>query len=103
MREFYHYTLEKNVASIKSTGIFPNHPYFTTTEYLNAQHAGQSLGVMAHNIDCVLKFADDGMFKSSGIVPGTGRFIGGGNQYEHPLRPKPIAIRKITERTWKNL
>lgn len=99
MKEFYHYTLEKNISNIKSTGIFPNHPYFTTKEYYSSYQTGQSLGLMAHNIDCVLKFRDDDRFKACNDVPTTGRFIGGGNQYQHPLRPKPIAVRKITERT----
>jgi hypothetical protein len=102
MREFYHYTLEKNISSIMATGIFPNHPYFTTTEYFSAFTAGQALGIMAHYIDCVLKFQDDGLFKVCENVP-DGRFSGGGNQYQHSMRPKPIAVRKITERIWKSL
>jgi hypothetical protein len=103
MKEYYHYTLEKNLPGIRKTGIYPNHPYFTTTEYFNAFEAGQALGVRTHNIDCVLKFKDDGMFRACETVPGTGRFTGGGNQYKHPSRPKPLAYRKITERTWKSL
>lgn len=103
MKEFYHYTLEKNIPGIRSTGIYPNHPYFTTTEYYNASEAGQALGIMPHNIDCVLKFVDDGSFRRCDDVPSTGRFIGGGNQYQHPFRPKPVAFRKITERFWSNL
>lgn len=103
MKFYYHYTLEKNLSSILGTGIFPNHPYFTTTEYFDSRTAGQQLGVMPHNIDCVLKFNDDGRYKMLQDVPGTGRFAGGGNQYQHPFRPKPIAIRKISERFWKNL
>ena len=103
MKLFYHYTLEKNLRSILATGIFPNHPYFTTTEYFNSTTAGQQLGVMAHNINYVLKFNDDGKYKMLHVVPGTGRFSGGGNQYQHPFRPKPIAIRKINERNWKTL
>lgn len=103
MREFYHYTREENIPMIMSSGIFPNHPYFTTTEYYNEYQAGQALGVMAHNIDCVLKFSDDGLFKICEEVPTTGRFMGGGIQYLHPFRPKPIAFRKIGERSWMNL
>lgn len=101
MPQFYHYTLEKNIPAIIATGIFPNHPYFTTTEYYSAFEAGQKLGVMPHNINCVLKFTDDGSFRKCQDVPGTERFIGGGNQYQHPYRLKPIEVRKITDRTWK--
>ncbi len=103
MNFYYHYTLEKNLSGILATGIFPNHPYFTTTEYYNSNSAGEQLGVMSHNIDCVLKFRDDGHFRMVQNVPGTGRFTGGGNQYQHPARPLPIAIRKINERAWKTL
>jgi hypothetical protein len=100
MREFYHYTLEKFVPLIMKTGIYSNHPYYTTTEYYNADEAGQALGVMAHNIDCVLKFSDDEQFKRYSDVPATGRFTGGGNQYQHPERLKPIAKRSIGSRNW---
>lgn len=86
---------------IKQTGIYPNHPYFTPTEYFSPDKAGQSLGVMTHNINCVLKFRDDGQFRKKGIVPKTNRFIGGGIQYLHPMRPKPIAIREIFQRNWQ--
>ena len=103
MKEFYHYTIEKNVASILATGVYSNHPYYTTTEYYQSYEAGQQLGVMAHNIECVLKFRDDGLFKKVQDVPNTGRFIGGGNQYQHPYRPKPIAVRNIADRIWKSL
>jgi hypothetical protein len=58
---------------------------------------------MAHNIDCVLKFKDDGRFQKVQDVPSTGRFSGGGNQYQHPGRPKPIAVRKINSRNWTPL
>lgn len=101
MKYYYHYTLVKYVPNIKSTGVYRNHPYFTTTEYHDPEVAGQALGVMAHNIDTVLRFKDDGRFKSAGYVPSTGRFVGGGKQYAHPERPKPIAKRKIWEKTWK--
>jgi hypothetical protein len=103
MKFFFHYTLEKNVRSILAAGIFPSHPYFTTTEYFNPTTAGQQLGVMAHNIDCVLRFNDDGSFRRVQDVPSTGRFVGGGNQYQHPFRPKPIAVRKIGEQLWRTL
>jgi len=103
MKQYYHYTLEKYLSSIQKDGIYPDHPYFTTTEYFSASKAGQMLGIMAHNIDCVLKFQDDGNFRSMQNVPGTGRFSGGGDQYRHPFRPKPIAIRKIDERDWVQL
>lgn len=100
MGYFYHYTLEKNVPSIKKTGIYANHPYYTTTEYFDANVAGQALGVMPHYIDCVLKFEDDGKFKRYSDVPSTGRFTGGGNQYQHPERLKPIAKRSIKSKNW---
>ena len=101
MRFYYHYTHEKIVERIKQTGIFPDHPLFTPTEYFNAYEAGPALGVMPHNINCVLKFKDDGLFKNMGIVPYTGRLDGGGIQYSHPMRPKPIAMRKISNRSWQ--
>jgi len=101
MRYFYHYTHERLVEKIKQTGVFSNHPYFTTTEYYTANGAGQSLGVMPGNINCVLKFRDDGRFKSVGIVDNSNRFAGGGNQYQHPGRPKPIAKRKIGHKNWE--
>lgn len=103
MKYFYHYTHDRFVDKIKQTGIYPNHPYFTTTEYYTPREAGQSLGVMPNNINCVLKFKDDGLFKTAGIVPTTNRFTGGGIQFSHPLRPKPIASRKISDRSWQNL
>ena len=103
MNNFYHYTHERNLPGIQTSGIFQNHPYFTTSEYSNSFEAGQNLGVMPHNIDCVLKFKDDGFFKQLQDVPSTGRFSGGGNQYQHPYRPKPIAFRKINDRAWRNL
>jgi hypothetical protein len=103
MREFYHYTVEKFIPGILASGIYPDHPYFTTTEYYNAFHAGQELGVMPHNINCVLKFIDDGLFERFyEDVPATPRFFGGGNQYLHPHRPKPIEVRKINEQVWKS-
>ena len=103
MADYYHYTLEVKLPLIQRDGVFPNHPYYTITEYFNAYQAGQALGVMEHNIDCVLKFSDDGFYRKQPDVPSTGRFTGGGNQYQHPFRPKPIAIRKINERIWRTL
>ena len=103
MNYLYHYGLEKNLLSIQASGIFRNHPYFTTNEYYNSFEAGQKLGVMSHNINCVLKFEEDGLFKKVQDVPSTGRFTGGGTQYQHPYRPKPIAIRKVNNSTWRNL
>jgi hypothetical protein len=104
MTELYHYTMGKYVPSILETGIYDNHPYFTTTQYYNAFHAGQELGVMPHNINCVLKFKNDGLFKRYyQDVPNTKRFYGGGNQYLHLKRPKPIAMRQIEEQEWKIL
>lgn len=100
---YFHYTLEKYLSRIIASGIYPNHPYFTNVEYFNAYIAGQELGVMENNIDCVLKFIDDGNFKRYENVPGTNRFIGGGLQFGHSGRPKPIACRLITERIWKNI
>lgn len=101
MRTFFHYTLEKYLPSIQASGMYSNHPLFTTSEYYSPFQAGQELGVMPHNIECVLKFKDDGLFRRYEDVLATGRFIGGGNQYQHPGRPKPIAVRKINERNWR--
>lgn len=103
MKYFYHYTHERFVDKIKQSGIYSNHPYFTTSEYYTPHEAGQSLGVMSHNINCVLKFKDDGLFKKTEKVPETDRFTGGGIQFLHPSRPKPVAIRKIYSRSWQNL
>lgn len=103
MKFFYHYTDEKYLEKIKQTGIYPNHPYFTDSEYFSANEAGQALGVMPHNINCVLKFINDGRYKQMENVLQTNRFIGGGKQYLHPMRPKPISIRPVTSRIWKDL
>ena len=105
MKEYYHYTLESKINSIMNTGMFANHPLYTTTQYYNSSQAGQELGVMDHNIDCVLLFKDDGFFKPGipMLVPATGRFIGGGIQYQHQQRLKPIAKRRISERNWTKL
>jgi hypothetical protein len=105
MKEFYHYTSENKVNDILRTGVFPNHPLFTTNQYFNAHEAGQAVGVMPHYIDCVLLFSDDGLFRpfNEPMVPSTGRFTGGATQYQHPSRPKPIAKRKINELNWTRL
>lgn len=105
MKGYYHYTLMKNVESIVKNGMYNNHPLFTTNEYYNAYEAGQALGVMPHYIDCVLLFKEDGFFKpfSQFIVPATGRFSGGGNQYQHHLKLKPVAKRKINEHFWSKI
>lgn len=103
LKGFYHYTLKANISSIIAAGIYSDHPYFTTTEYFNSIEAGQSLGVMPHNIDCALKFIDDGFFQMVSDVPTTNRFIGGGKQFQHPQRIKPVAVRLISDRTWKVL
>jgi hypothetical protein len=105
MTEYYHYTAERLLPSILKDGMWPNHPLYTTNVYYSALAAGQAVGVMAHNIDCVLKFIEDGGFKSFSqpIVPSTGRFIGGATQYSHPGRPKPVAKRKINERIWTRI
>lgn len=85
--------------------MWENHPLYTTNQYYNAVQAGQAVGVMPHNIDCVLQFVDDGRFILFGdkTVPGTGRFTGGALQYFHPGRPRPIAKRKLTEQIWKRI
>jgi hypothetical protein len=105
MKEYYHYTLESKISAIMSSGMYPNHPLYTTTQYYNSEQAGQELGVMAHNIDCALLFTDDGSFQPGMpiIVPSTGRFIGGGIQYQHLQRLKPIAKRRINSRSWTKL
>jgi len=103
MREFFHYTLESNIPNIMKTGMSSNISYFTTTEYFNSNQAGDECGVRAHNINCVLKFRDDGRFRSDGFVQSAGRFNSGANQWSHPAKPKPIAKRKIYERHWTPL
>ncbi len=103
MKEFYHYTLKSNVENIKKTGMSSNISYFTTAEYFSASIAGAKIGVMAHNIDCVLKFRDDGSFRFDGEVPYANRFDGGADQWSHPAKPKPIAIRNISDREWTAL
>lgn len=101
--EFFHYTLEINLPSIMRTGVFNNDSNFTSTEYFSARQAGDELGIRPHNIDCVLRFKDDGKFIKKENVQSSNRFSGGGNQYEHPFRPKPIAMRKIGEKRWIRL
>ena len=68
--------------------------------WVNAYLAGQQCGVNPQNIDCVLKFRDDRRFRLDGKVSGGGRFVGEADQWSHPSRQKPIAKRKILERTW---
>jgi hypothetical protein len=99
---FYHYTLEKYLPAVQKDGLYSNCA-FTKTEYYDVYSAGNALGVMPHNIDCVLMFADDGYFKQLNNVAASNRFAGGGTEYTHPFRPKPIAIRKIDGRSWRNL
>ena len=105
MKQYFHYTLETAVKNILKTGLSSNVDYYTTDECYNAAEAGHKLGVRAHYIDCVLRFEDDGLFKASKppIVPSTGRFTGGGLQFLHPMKKKPCAIRKITERSWRKI
>ena len=101
MTDFYHYTLKQNISSIKNYGVFSGDSNFTDEEYFHAGQAGDRLGVREHYIDCVLKFSNDGRFKLAGIVPFTGRFNGGGRQFGHPGKPKPIAYHLITEKIWR--
>ena len=108
MKEYYTYTLESKIESILHTGMpADRHPRFTTNQYYNSIEAGNGVGVMPHNIDCVLLFKDDGLFKlfNEPLVPRTGLYyIGeGAPQYWHPLGVKPIAKRKIHDRTWTKL
>jgi hypothetical protein len=102
MAEFYHYTLEKHISDIRKNGMFHNSSY-TTAEYFDHYVAGQEIGVAPHNIECVLKFRDDGQFRRQNPVSDTVRFRGGGSDYLHPLRIRPIAKRRIKERSWINL
>jgi hypothetical protein len=101
--DFFHYTLANKLQSIMRTGVFNNDSNFTSTEYFSAWQAGNELGINPHNIDCVLKFTDDGKFIKKGNVQSSNRFSCGGIQYEHPSRPKPVAMRKIAEKTWISL
>jgi hypothetical protein len=105
MNEYYHYTSETKVSQIMSTGMFSSHPLYTTNQFYSALEAGQALGVMEHNIDCVLLFKDDGLFRIGAppTVPETGRFKGGGTQFQHPGRPRPIAKRGIGARGWTSM
>lgn len=103
MSDYYHYTHENNVTRIKASGVFPDHPYFTTDEYYDANTAGQKLGIMPHNINCVLKFRDDGRFRRVEDVPSSNRFYGGGTQFKHPSSPKPVEKRRISERNWTSI
>lgn len=103
MKEYYHYTLLRNIESIIRNGVYPNHAHFTTNQYYNSRQAGYAIGVMPLKVECVLLFKDDGRFKPyrPPIVPGTYRFPGGGaTQYSHPFRPIPFAVRKIDEQNW---
>ncbi len=99
---FYHYTLERNISSIKADGPYSGSS-FSATEYFDSYEAGQHLGVPPHYIDCVLKFANDGCFTKQQNVSSSNRFAGGGNEYKNNYRPRPIAYRKIRDREWKVL
>lgn len=103
---YYHYGLQKNVSSIKEKGLYGGGIYqYTTDVYTSAAAAGTALGISTDNVDCVLKFADDGKFRKGPPVdksPGRG-FVGGGSQYSNSGKPKPIAVRKITESNWTDL
>lgn len=99
MVEYYHYTEEKYVDHILKTGMWQKEPVFTTNKYYNARQAGNELGV--RQIDCVLLFKNDGLFKPyiQPIVPRS-HGDGGAPQFIHPYRPKPVAKRKINEQNW---
>jgi hypothetical protein len=104
MPHYYTYTLRRHLPRIRAEGMYTNSLSFTPTEYYSKSQAGQALGVMDHHIDCVLKFVDDGRFREfHERVPSTNRFSGGGLQYGHPGRPKPVAVRNILSRTWEVL
>lgn len=104
MAEYYHYTTEATLNDILRTGMWSNHPLYTTNRYYNTFQAGQAVGVMPHNIDIVLLFKDDGLFKLfNEPVPSTGRFTGGASQYSHPGRIKPIAKRRLSEMNWTSI
>lgn len=103
--EFYNYGLERDVASKLEDGMYRGGYQFTTDAYFNALQAGERLGVAPHNIEVVLKFEDDGQFRRGpDVAANSGRgFIGGASQYSHSGRPKPVAVRKIKERSWTAL
>ncbi len=105
MAEYYHYTLEKNIASIMQKGMYSNSHFYTNNQYYDSITAGQAVGVMPHNIDCVLLFQDDGKFRPyyQPVVAYSGRFSGGATQFEHPSNPRPVSKRKINSRTWTRI
>jgi hypothetical protein len=104
MPHCYTYTLRRNLRNITTGGMYTGSLSYTPTEYYDKTLAGQALGVMPDNIDCVLKFVDDGRFREyHERVPSTNRFTGGGRQFGHSGRPKPVAVRGIRSRTWEAL
>lgn len=102
MKNYYHYTLQKNIPGIQRAGMFRGSS-FTTEQYFDAYKAGQRLGVRGHYIDCVLMFKDDFGFQNQQDVQQTRRFEGGGKEFTHKGRPKPIAYRKVGDLRWAKL
>lgn len=105
MSEYYHYTSMAFAKLIIRDGMYRDSHAYTLNQYFDPNSAGQAVGVMPHNVECVLLFKDDGMYKpyKPPIVSAAGRFTGGATQFVHPMRPKPSGIRKINERTWQKV
>ena len=103
--EYYNYGREADVASKHASGMWSGGYQYTTNAYFNAIQAGTELGVATHNVEVVLKFEDDGGFRPGPDVAATPNrgFLGGGTQYSHTGRPKPVAVRKINETQWTPL
>lgn len=100
MGNFYHYTHTRRLRSILETGLNAHHPLYTAGEFFHSR-GGDLLGVNANEINCVLSFLDDGQFVSHGTVGDSGRHPGGADQYAHPLRLKPVAVRSIRSSIWR--
>ncbi len=103
--EFFNYGLKKDVESKVRDGMFSGGFQYTTKQYYDPFQASVEIGVDAKNIEVVLKFSDDGMFRRGpdvGTTPTRG-FRGGASQFSHAGRPKPLAQRDIGETNWISL
>ncbi len=96
---FFHYTDQLELVNFIRDGMYRDSS-FTVDEYYNAAQASQRLGIPPPV--WVLKFKGDAGFRrlAGGIVASSNRYNGGGTQFVHLNRVKPIAKRRIYQKNW---